>query len=477
LSFLIFPLLSASLRWRWRGAVWTGAASLVAFSTVTLYGALSEPADIELNRFIIRAAYLIIVTLVLAYVGAHDQRVRREMEMLASWRNPAVAPADGLVDDLLRHIASVVEAPRVLLVWQAADQRGRHLAHRTGGEIHTSEEPEGNFEPLVAERLADGDFLCRDAGDTDAEVLCVTHGRSWRWRGQPLAPTLRSAFSIRAVIGVGLRRESLLGRLFILDKPAATSDDLVLATIVGRQVEDALEQQYLARRLKAAAIAEERGRIARDVHDGALQSLAGVALRLETIRCQMEVNPTAALAGLHELQSLVLLQQRELRALVRKLQTGADADDTALADLLTEIVLRIEQEWRLLVKLDIKLPPGGFHAAMSEDVARELPQLLREALVNVARHTMASEAHIAIGSDGGGLYITVSDNGQGFPFQGRLEHAQLVERSVGPVVLRQRITALGGSLAIESSDSGARLEISLPRHPACRPAPEARRQP
>jgi signal transduction histidine kinase len=86
---------------------------------------------------------------------------------------------------------------------------------------------------------------------------------------------------------------------------------------------------------------------------------------------------------------------------------------------------------------------------------------------------MASEAHIAIGSDGGGLYITVSDNGQGFPFQGRLEHAQLVERNVGPVVLRQRIAALGGSLAIESSDSGARLEISLPRRPTRRPGPEA----
>jgi signal transduction histidine kinase len=461
-SFLTFPLLSASLRWGWRGAAWTGAASLCAFSTVALSAALSQHADIELNAVIIRAAYLIIVTLMLAYVGAHDQRVRREMEMLASWRNPAVATADRLVTDLLRHITSLVEAPRVLLVWQAADQQWRHVAHRTGTEIHTSEDVGMDFGPLVAEPLADGDFLCRDAAAADAEVLCVTHGRSWRWRGEPLAPALRSAFSIGAVISVDLRREFLLGRLFVLDKPGATSDDLVLATIVGSQVADALEQQYRTRRLRAAAISEERGRIARDVHDGALQSLAGVALRLETIRCQMEVNAPAARAALQELQSLVLLQQRELRTLVRTLQTGSADADAALADLLTELVLRVEQEWRLRVKLDIDLPPGGFHETMSEDVANEIPQLLREALINVARHTMALEAHIAIVHDGDALRVTVSDEGQGFAFEGRMEHAELAERNVGPVMLRQRIAALGGSLAIESSKSGARLEIILP---------------
>ena len=463
-SFMVFPLLSASLRWRWRGALWTGAFSLAAFGAVGLYTVLrSGSTVVELNSFIIEAVYLVIVTLVLAYLAAHDERVRREMGTLATWATAAVSGSDGRLRDILRHVASVVDAPRVLLVWQAADQRGLTLAHWTGVELRSTEESPLAFEPLVAGPLGDSDFVCTDAAEPDALVLCVASERSWRWRGAPLGERLRSAFDIRAVIAVCLRSDSLRGRLFILDKPAATSDDLVLATMVARQVENALGHDYLARQLQEAALAQERARVARDVHDGALQSLTGAALRLEAIRRELKDDPAAALNALHELQNLILLQQRELRSFVRELQTGGCADASGLADLLTELALRIEQEWKLMVKLDVKLQPGRFDAAISSELAREIQQLLREALVNAARHTLASLAHVTVALDGDCVRITVADNGQGFPFQGRFEYADLAEGNLGPVMLRQRIAALGGTLAIDSSGAGARLEITLPR--------------
>jgi signal transduction histidine kinase len=464
-SFMVFPLLSASLRWRWRGALWTGAFSLAAFGAVGLYTVLGSGGGraVELNSFIIEAVYLVIVTLVLAYLAAHDERVRREMGTLATWTTAAVSGSDGRLADVLSHVASVVDAPRVLLVWQAADQLGLTLAHWTGVELRSTEESPLAFEPLVAGPLGDSDFVCSDAAEPVALVLCVARERSWRWRGAPLGEQLRSAFSIHAVIAVCLSSGSLRGRLFILDKPAATSDDLVLATIVARQVENALEHDHLARQLRGAALAQERARIARDVHDGALQSLTGAALRLETIRRQLEDDPAAALDGLHELQTLIMLQQRELRSWVRELQTGGCADASGLADLLTELALRIEQEWKLTVKLNVKLQPGRFDAAISSEVAREIQQLLREALVNAARHTLASLAHVTVALDGDSVRITVADNGQGFPFQGRFEYADLAEGNLGPVMLRQRIAALGGTLAIDSSEAGARLEITLPR--------------
>jgi signal transduction histidine kinase len=463
-SFIVFPLLSASLRWRWRGTLWTGAFSLAAFGAVGLYAVLgSGSTAVELNSFIINAVYLVIVTLVLAYLAAHDERVRREMGTLATWTTAAISASDDRLRDVLRHVASVVDAPRVLLVAQVADQRGLTLAHWTGVELRSTEESPLAFEPLVAGPLGDSDFVCTDAAEPEALVLCVARERSWRWRGAPLGERLRSAFDIRAVIAVRLSSDSLRGRLFVLDKPAVTSDDLVLATMVARQVENALGHDYLARQLQETVLAQERARVARDVHDGALQSLTGVALRLETIRRELKDDPAAALDGLHELQNLILLQQRELRSLVRELQTGGCADASGLADLLTELTLRIEQEWKLAVKLDVKLTPGRFDAAISSELAREIHQLLREALVNAARHTLASLAHVTVALDGDRVRITVADNGQGFPFQGRFEYADLAGGNLGPVMLRQRIAALGGTLAIDSSEAGARLEITLPR--------------
>jgi signal transduction histidine kinase len=463
LVFMIFPLLSASLQWK-QGALWTGGSSLAAFGAVALYAILSSGSGaLELHSFIIGVAYLIVVTLVFAHLAAHDDRTRRVMGAVATWTTSRAGGAEAGLREILSHVASIVEAPRVLLVWQAADQPHPIAALWTHEQFHCRAEPRAAFELMVVEPLRDCDFVCNDAAQSGARVVCVTERRSSRWRGRPLGDALLTAFAIRAVMAVRLPAASLRGRLLLLDKPAATSDDLVLASVVARQVASVLEHDNVARQIQEAALAHERARVARDVHDGALQSLAGAAIRLETIRRQLEDHPAAARDALHELQTVIMLQQRELRSFVHELQTGGAAKDSAFADLLTALALRIQQEWQLAVKLDVTLPPGRFDALISPELAREIHQIIREALVNAARHTLASFVRVGIGLDGDWVRITVADNGQGFPFRGRFEDAELAERNLGPVMLRQRIAALGGRLVIETSDQGAQLEISVPR--------------
>jgi len=58
--------------------------------------------------------------------------------------------------------------------------------------------------------------------------------------------------------------------------------------------------------------------------------------------------------------------------------------------------------------------------------------------------------------------VIVADDGRGFRFHGHYDHATLTEMKLGPVTLKERIVSLGGSLSIDSSESGARLEIVLP---------------
>jgi signal transduction histidine kinase len=438
---------------------------LVVYGAVALFIVLSRGrAEQDLNSLIIAGAYLVVVTLILAYLSCQGDRIQREMGAVAAWNPSQSDEVDGPLRDLLGHVASVVGAPRVLLVWQAVDQPLMRLALWTHGQFRSTTDVPAVLEPSIAEPLRDRNFLCRDAARSNARVVCMTHGEPWRWRGSPLGDGFRSAFAIHAVMAVRLDHPLLRGRLFVLDKPAVTSDDLALVTVVTRQVENTLEHDYRTRRLRESTLALERNRVARDLHDGVLQWLAAAALRLEAIRSRLAVDRTAALDEVHELQTMIMHQQRELRSFVRELKTGRGVSDWGLGDLLTMLAFRIEQEWQLAVKLELKLQPERFEASISPELAREIHHIVREALVNTARHTLASLACVSVRLEGGRVRITVVDNGQGFPFRGRFEDTELAERGLGPVMLRQRVAALGGRLVIDTGDDGAGLEIDLPQH-------------
>jgi signal transduction histidine kinase len=60
------------------------------------------------------------------------------------------------------------------------------------------------------------------------------------------------------------------------------------------------------------------------------------------------------------------------------------------------------------------------------------------------------------------VHLTVADNGRGFPFGGRFDLATLTALDIGPVVLKERIASLGGSLLLVSTEAGAYLQITLP---------------
>lgn len=84
--YFVFSLLCATLRWRWRGTLWTAVAALAAFIGIGVYAAevLRDPS-FELNRFIIRSVYLAVVAILLGYLGAYQQRLSSEMSKLAAW--------------------------------------------------------------------------------------------------------------------------------------------------------------------------------------------------------------------------------------------------------------------------------------------------------------------------------------------------------------------------------------------------------
>jgi len=458
--YFVFAMLSAAVRWGWTGTLWTAAVSLAAYLGFGyLFSEVLHDPGFELNRFILRAVYLGVVASLIGYLGIFDERLRREVSRLATWPR---TPADGKEPEreALARVAGILGFSHLLMVWEDQEEPWQYLALWSAGRCEWMREPAGTYEPLVAEPLAEASFLCADAGAPSPRVICTSEGRLHRLRVPPLHPVLRARFQIRPVLSWRLRGESFDGRLFALEEPVRGLDQLLVGEVLAWQAAAHMDQARLLKRLRDSAALEERVRLARDLHDGIIQSLTVAALRLEAFPRLLEADPEAAGEEVRRLQELLASEQRELRSLVHELKpTGAGPLRTAgLAARLDELRERIEGNWGLRMELE-----GNFRdAVLPEAVARQIHRLVHEAVVNAARHAEAEAVHVVINVERRQVRIEVADDGQGFPFEGEYDLHSLLASGLGPVSLRDRIASLGGSLHLSSSQRGSQLEMVVP---------------
>jgi signal transduction histidine kinase len=458
--YFLFSLVCASLRWGWRGVLTTAAVALGAFAATGAYFALAlRDPRFELQSFIIRGVYLAVIAVLLGYLGAHEQRTRREMSLLAGWPPRLSGEPRLLARELLQHAASVVGAPQAVLVWNDADEPWVQVAswHR-GAFTHARHAPAA-IQPVVRDELSGCSFLRPSSGDERALVRRTPEGFA-PWEGSPLHRLVEEQCAPGSVLGLPLHAETFDGWLLLVGKPLPSVDDLVLGEVVAGVVAARLEQSFLMARLQEQAATEERIRLARDLHDGVLQSLTGIALRLVAVRRQLAHDPAEGAVLLGELQRLIALEQRDLRFYIQELKPSSRpaAEQGSLSGRLAELAGRISREWDLHVELDAEEEGSEGGDAHVQDVYL----IVREAVVNAVRHGSASRVSIRLGRPEGGLAVTITDNGRGFPFEGSFSGDELRSMDAGPRSLLERVTALGGSLMLESGRGGARLDVLLP---------------
>lgn len=460
-TYFLFAIAAATLRWQWRGALWTAAATLLTLNGIGLFASvvMHDPA-FELDRFLMRSVYLAVVAAMLVYLGAYQDWWRREMSLLAAWpqahdREPEYSPRD-----VLESTARVVGAPRLLLAWEEREEPWLHLALWRAGELQCWREAPETFHPLVAERLSWLTFLSADVRTPVPVVMYHSPDAQRRWRGAPIHPVLQSRFAMREVLCLPLHGECLDGHLFALDKPRMTPDDLLLGEVVGHQVASSIDQSLLARRLRRAAAVEERNRVSRDLHDGVLQSLTAAALQLETVQRLWDTESRAARERLKATQLLIAHEQRDLRYFIRDSKLGVAGTTAAEAGLrvgLVDTAQRLEGIWSVRVVLQLE----GVEDTSPDPLANDICLIVHEAVVNAARHAGASEVRVEVSRTKRDVHVVVTDNGRGFPFQGEYSHVALTTLQLGPVMLKERVRSLGGTLAIRSTPAGARLDIKL----------------
>jgi signal transduction histidine kinase len=450
-----FLLVAAALRWQWRGIVTTGSAIVVAYLALVFF-AVQSAADFQLDRVLIRAAYLAVVAVLLGFLGTWESQLRRGLVELADFPRKRHGTFDDAARDSLAHAAAILRAPRVLLAWEDTEEPWLDTLFWHDGELVRERHDPGTLSPLIAEPLRDAAFLCLDLTVEAPTTVRTTEKGLLTWRGRPLHAELVRRFSPRNVLSVPVIGEGVTARLFAFDKPRLTSDDLVIGLILGRQIVGVLEQHFLVVETRQSAQNQERIRVARELHDGVAQSLAAATFYIRGLRQTVASDPDAARSGLDEIEQLLVNEQRELRLFMQELRPwSSPTDDSSMRGRLKELCHRVSSLWGVEVELEGSDEIG-------HPMAWEVYRLAQEGLINAARHSRATRIRLAASRNGNGVSIQITDNGQGFPFEGAYDLATLEQQKIGPVSLKERVASLRGDLLLRTDSRGTTIEISLP---------------
>ena len=227
--------------------------------------------------------------------------------------------------------------------------------------------------------------------------------------------------------------------------------EIPLAWALARRVQRAQadRERYLQRAVDASD--RERRRIAGDLHDGPVQDLAGLAMRLSA--AAESTDDTAARDTLSDAAGAARASIRTLRSAVVGVYP-ANLQQAGLGPALSDLTARLQQEG-LAVTLEVD-PPTGF----DPDVDALIYRACQEGLRNVDEHARATRVEVTVRPDGARAVLEVADDGRGI----RPEEASRAREDghVGLQILEDLVRDAGGSLALLPRDGGGtvmRVEV------------------
>ncbi len=414
--FFVFVLTAAAYRWGLWETLSTAAAEVVLLWTESLVlfhvwaarggslpghifsGLHMNTTEFEPKRLFMLSVYLLVMGLLLGYLSEQQKHLRAEKaavtRMLTKVR--VESGLTGTLQQMCQEILSMYEAARLLVASQEIH------SHRTFlGELRKG-------------RGGPSDFVWLDSGPREAkgyledfpgEVFYAKHEeQKERWsvialdREGNMVPSpstaavdrLKERQSFQSLIAISfVFGGEWRGRVFVFDPSwqGETQEELRFLLDLLRQVGPAVYNVYLLHRLRRRAGAAERARFARELHDGAVQSLIAVEMQVDVLRRQAETKPDVVGGELGRIQSLLREEVLKLRELMQQMKS-IDVDARRLLNLLTDAVERFERETGISARFVTDIEK----LEMPAKVCREFLRIVQEGLVNVRKHSKARHA-------------------------------------------------------------------------------------
>ncbi|MFF9198144.1 GAF domain-containing sensor histidine kinase [Streptomyces sp. NPDC014779] len=279
-----------------------------------------------------------------------------------------------------------------------------------------------------------------------------------RFEGWPEAHPEMSDF-----IGLPVRDgDETLAALFLANKRCPkpdgscgfTAEDEELLTLLAQHAAIALTNARLYERSRELTIAEERSRLAHELHDAVSQKLFSLRLTAQAAAALVDRDPARAKGELQQVAALAAEAADELRAAVVELRPAALDEDGLVHTLRTQIQV-LDRAHTARVTFDAA-GVRALPAAQEEALLR----VAQEALHNALRHSGAGLVTVALTRSGaGGVRLAVTDDGKGF----EPSTVRSAGRHLGLVSMRDRAAGVGGTLTVTSAPGrGTTIEMEVP---------------
>jgi signal transduction histidine kinase len=483
--FFVFVMAAAAYRWGLWETVGTALTAVVLLwvEGFVVNAGMEQVADgwlrathlpklimsvqhIDPQQLFMSSVYLMVLGLLLGYMSENEKKLRAERVVITRVLSSARVEA-GLtqtLQEILGEVLSLYGARRVLSASQEMNSYRVFLAEvsRNGEETQSLRwrdalpDTEASY---LFNSPADAIYARRTAKGFDAVLLDRSGQRLRDGETEFLDALMRvEPFQSMGSVAFGFGRE-WMGRVFLFDpeRMGDPEEELRFLQEFAQQVGPAIYNVYLMRRLRERAGAVERARFARELHDGAIQSLIAVEMQLDVVRRQSGQQPvvTSELSRIQKLLREEVLKLRELMQAMKSFEVDAER----LPGFVADTVERFRRETGISAEFVSEIEK----LELPQKVCRELARIVQESLVNVRKHSGARHVLVRLAQRSGNLQLTVEDDGRGFPFSGRLSETELAITGKGPAVIRERVRLLAGELTIESNPGhGARVEVRIP---------------
>ncbi|MBO9309014.1 MAG: GAF domain-containing sensor histidine kinase [Chloroflexi bacterium] len=241
----------------------------------------------------------------------------------------------------------------------------------------------------------------------------------------------------------------ILGSFYLCDRidgQPFSEDDERMISLLAAHAAIAIENAKLSEQLRRLAVLEERDRISMELHDGIIQSIYAIGIKLELIRMNAPEQAEQIAAVNRDLNRVI----EDLRRYIRDLRVGVEMS-MSLREQMNDLARRFREVCSARLVMDISNITN-----LNEDRLHALLQITRESLSNIVRHAEATEVYVDLHETPTHVTLVISDDGKGFD-------PKTTPPGIGLRNIRQRVRQLEGIAEIESRPGrGCTITVMLP---------------